>query len=292
MPTFEWLVDGGLQYIQWGSHRWTGEGCNAFHFALKLTGLNSCPQVLGFCVVVRQCREAANSWLFHAESTCAHICWFIPFTASRSFYLLTLLMQSCNCDCLQFGLFGDAACWHDAGNPHPLAVPLLDTCPTCVIWCPYPLLGVVPILDPFGETLLVAVTVQGECAVVEVKLQPAIANPLYIEGAKQNHCDHWTLEAIVFQMMSKELLRGPVDIPISQVLRLVSTHTSWLSLWKCWWNIWCSSSSCTVILVEGLHVRYCYLSVGYIIRYASYCGYNWRTHIFYMTSASCLVRST
>jgi hypothetical protein len=47
-----------------------------------------------------------------------------------------------------------------------------------------------------------------------------------------------------------------------------------------------------VVLVEGLHVRYCYLSVGYIIGYAFYCGYNIRTHIFYMTSASCLVRST
>jgi hypothetical protein len=57
--------------------------------------------------------------------------WFIPFTASRSFYLLTLLMQSCNWDCLQFGLCGDAACWHDAGDPHPLAVPLLDTIPVC-----------------------------------------------------------------------------------------------------------------------------------------------------------------
>jgi hypothetical protein len=216
--------------------------------------------------------------------------WFIPFTASRSFYLLTLLMQSCNWDCLQFALCGDSACWHDAGDPHPLAVPLLDTCLTCVIWCPYPCLG----WSLFWTHLERHGWLQSQykVEVVEVKLQPKLANPLYIEGAKQNHCDYWTLEAIVFQMMSKELLLGPTDIPISQVLRLVSTHTSWLFLGKCWWNIWCSSSSCTVVLVEGLHVRYCYLSVGYIIRYASYCGYNWRTHIFYMTSASCLVRST
>ncbi len=99
---------------------------------------------------------------------------------------------------------------------------------------PQPLLGVVPILDPFGETWLVAVTVQGECAVVEVKPQPTLANPLYIEGAKQNHSsDFEALEAGVFQMMSRELLLGPKDIPISQVLRVVSTHTSWHFLWKC-----------------------------------------------------------
>jgi hypothetical protein len=164
MPTFEWLGDGGLQYIQLSSHRWTREGCNAFRFAFKLTGLNSCPQckLLGFCVVVRQCREGANSWLFHAESTCAHI---------RDSSLL-----------LQVGL---SICWH--------------------CWC--------------------SLAIGTACSLGCVVMLPA-------------------------DMMQETLI-----------------------LWQS--HFWTP-----------------YLSVGYIIRYASYCGYNWRTHIFYMTSASCLVRST
>lgn len=124
-------------------------------------------------------------------------------------------MDAISLQCLPFS--ADSSSRIFTGDPHPLVVPLLDTCPGGGI-VPQPLLGVVPILDPFGETWLVAVTVQGECAVVEVKPQPTLANPLYIEGVKQNHSsDLEALEAGVFQMMSRELLLGPKDIPISQV---------------------------------------------------------------------------
>ncbi|KAG0574793.1 hypothetical protein KC19_VG291700 [Ceratodon purpureus] len=100
------------------------------------------------------------------------------------------------------------------GDPLPSLVPLLDTCPsTCV--APSPLLGVTAMLDPLGETWLVAITSRGDCAVVEVKPQRLQASPLYLEGAKPN--DDEGADAGVFQTMSRELLLGPKDIPIPQI---------------------------------------------------------------------------
>lgn len=102
-----------------------------------------------------------------------------------------------------------------AGDPLPSLVPLLDTCPSNSV-APSPLLGVTAILDPLGETWLVAITSRGDCAVVEVKPQRLQASPLYLEGAKQS--DDEGTDAGVFQTMSRELLLGPKDIPIPQVI--------------------------------------------------------------------------
>lgn len=105
-----------------------------------------------------------------------------------------------------------------AGDPLPSLVPLLDTCPSPSV-VPSALLGVAAILDPLGETWLVAITSRGDCVVVEVKPQRLQASPLYLEGAKQS--DDEAAEAGVFQTMSRELLVGPKDIPIPQVSTLV-----------------------------------------------------------------------
>lgn len=97
-------------------------------------------------------------------------------------------------------------------------VPLLDTCPGGNV-VPLPLLGVAPIQDCLGETWLVAITSRGDCAVVEVKPQRVQSSPLYLEGNKQTKGDNESLDAGVFQTMSRELLLGPKDIPIPQVIK-------------------------------------------------------------------------
>jgi hypothetical protein len=54
---------------------------------------------------------------------------------------------------------------------------------------------VVPILDPFGETWLVAVTVQGECAVVEVQSRTILT---------MSFCSH--ILAFPVEMLMKHLM--------------------------------------------------------------------------------------
>uniref|UniRef100_A0A7I4E0B5 Nucleoporin Nup88 n=1 Tax=Physcomitrium patens TaxID=3218 RepID=A0A7I4E0B5_PHYPA len=100
------------------------------------------------------------------------------------------------------------------GDPRPSLVPLLDTCPSSSV-VPSPLLGAAAILDPLGETWLVAITSRGDCAVVDVKPQRLQATPLYLEGTKQS--DDEAPEVGVFQTMSRDLLLGPKDIPIPQI---------------------------------------------------------------------------
>lgn len=99
------------------------------------------------------------------------------------------------------------------GHPLPSLVPLLDTCPSPSV-VPSPLLGMAAILDPLGETWLVAITSRGDCVLVEVKPQRLQASPLSLEGAKKSD---EAPEAGVFQTMSRELLAGPKDIPIPQI---------------------------------------------------------------------------
>lgn len=106
-------------------------------------------------------------------------------------------------------------CFLAAGDPRPSLVPLLDTCPSSSV-VPSPLLGAAAILDPLGETWLVAITSRGDCAVVDVKPQRLQATPLYLEGTKQS--DDEAPEVGVFQTMSRDLLLGPKDIPIPQVI--------------------------------------------------------------------------
>ena len=93
-------------------------------------------------------------------------------------------------------------------------VPLLDTCPSDSV-APSPLLGVTAILDPLGETWLVAITSRGDCAVVEVKPQRLQASPLYLEGAKQSDDG---ADPDVLGSLGRELLLGPKDIAIPQVI--------------------------------------------------------------------------
>lgn len=76
-----------------------------------------------------------------------------------------------------------------------------------------------PIRDCLGETWLVAITSRGDCAVVEVKPQRVQSSPLYLEGNKQTIGDDESLNPGVFQTMSRELLLGPKDIPIPQVMK-------------------------------------------------------------------------
>lgn len=107
-------------------------------------------------------------------------------------------------------------CWF-AGDPLPSLVPLLDTCPGGDV-VPLPLLGVAAFLDPLGETWLVAVTSLGGCAVVEVKRQRMPSSPIHLAGTKVTESIEEAREAGVFRTMSRELLLGPKNIPIPQVL--------------------------------------------------------------------------
>lgn len=109
-------------------------------------------------------------------------------------------------------------CGLASGHPLPSLIPLLDTYPSPSI-VPSPLLGVAAVLDPLGETWLVAITSRGDCVVVEVKPHRLQASPLHLEGPKQS--DDEAVDAGVFQTMSRELLVGPKDIPIPQVCTLV-----------------------------------------------------------------------
>lgn len=101
--------------------------------------------------------------------------------------------------------------------PSPAVFPVLDTYPSeCRI--PQPLLGVTIILDSLGESWVVAVTADCECAVVNMKPHRTLPEPLVLGGNNTENQDSGYLEVGVFQMMSRELLNGPKDIPFTQVL--------------------------------------------------------------------------
>lgn len=102
------------------------------------------------------------------------------------------------------------------GAPPPAVFPLLDICPTGFA-VPRPLLGAVLILDSLGESWIIAVTSNCECAVVNMKPQTSLPEPLVLEESFSDEQDSGVLEMGVFQMMSKDLLLGPKDIPITQV---------------------------------------------------------------------------
>ncbi|BBM97550.1 nuclear pore complex protein Nup88 [Marchantia polymorpha subsp. ruderalis] len=102
------------------------------------------------------------------------------------------------------------------GAPPPAVFPLLDICPTGLT-VPRPLLGAVLILDSLGESWIVAVTANCECAVVNMKPQITLPEPLVLGENLLEEQDRGTVELGVFQMMSKELLLGPKDIPITQL---------------------------------------------------------------------------
>ncbi|KAL2614047.1 hypothetical protein R1flu_025739 [Riccia fluitans] len=102
------------------------------------------------------------------------------------------------------------------GMPPPSVFPLIDICPTGFA-VPRPLLGAVLILDSLGESWIVAVTPNCECAVVNLKPQRTLPEPLILEESASEEQDSGQLEMGVFQMMSKELLLGPKDIPLTQL---------------------------------------------------------------------------
>eukprot|EP01018_Ginkgo_biloba_P033887 Gb_36996 [translate_table: standard] len=100
------------------------------------------------------------------------------------------------------------------GKP-PSVFPVLDTCPT-EDSVPAPLLGVATILDSFGKAWLVAFTSSCECAVIEMKAQRS-SHPLQIGGSKDIDQGVEGSETGSTEIMSRELLLGPKDIPIPQV---------------------------------------------------------------------------
>ncbi|MCO5546612.1 hypothetical protein L7F22_000042 [Adiantum nelumboides] len=99
------------------------------------------------------------------------------------------------------------------GKP-PTVYPILDTCPVGNS-VNAPLLGITQVLNCFGEVWLVAVTSSCECAVVGVKSFLALDSmslgetDIADEGIR--HFEG------VSQVISKELLQGPKDLPIPQV---------------------------------------------------------------------------
>ncbi|KAH7307454.1 hypothetical protein KP509_22G059800 [Ceratopteris richardii] len=104
------------------------------------------------------------------------------------------------------------------GKP-PTVYPILDTCPVGKS-VNSPLLGITQVLNGFGEVWLVAVTASCECAVIGVKSFLAL-DPLSIDvtqdAEEEAKIDEGGVSQGVLQVISKELLRGPKDIPIPQV---------------------------------------------------------------------------
>ena len=101
-----------------------------------------------------------------------------------------------------------------SGRP-PIVYPILDTCPGGRS-VNLPLLGVTEVLDCYGDIWLVAVTSSCECVVIGIRSRLAL-DPLQIDGNKNGADDVDNLEAAVPQVISKELLQGPKDIPIPNV---------------------------------------------------------------------------
>lgn len=98
-----------------------------------------------------------------------------------------------------------------SGKP-PTVYPILDTGKLANS----PLLGITQVLNCYGEVWLVAVTASCECAVIGVK--PFLAlDPLLIDGKKGADEEAEFFEGGVTQVISKELLQGPKDIPIPHV---------------------------------------------------------------------------
>eukprot|EP00249_Psilotum_nudum_P014627 c24924_g1_i1 orf=961-2778(+) len=101
-----------------------------------------------------------------------------------------------------------------AGKP-PVVYPILDIYQGGNA-LPSPLLGVAEVLDSFGELWLVSVTASCECAVIEMKVHKALL-PLQLEGSEVQE-DNQSPEGASFEVMSKELLLGPKDIPLAKSL--------------------------------------------------------------------------
>ncbi|CAM6088490.1 unnamed protein product [Calypogeia fissa] len=101
----------------------------------------------------------------------------------------------------------------------PAVFPILDIYLT-ESTIPQPLLGVTLILDSLGESWVVAVTANCECVVVNMKPQRTLPEPLVLGGNSKEDQDSGSLEVGVFQMMSRELLNGPKDIPFTQLISL------------------------------------------------------------------------
>lgn len=102
-------------------------------------------------------------------------------------------------------------------GPSPAVFPVLDIY-TGVSTISQPLLGVTLVLDSLGESWIVAVTANCECAVINMKPHRTLPEPLVLGGNSNEEQDPGCLEVGVFQMMSKELLQGPKDIPFTKVL--------------------------------------------------------------------------
>jgi nuclear pore complex protein Nup88 len=81
-----------------------------------------------------------------------------------------------------------------------------------------PPLGVTLVLDSLGESWVVAVTANCECAVINMKPHRTLPEPIRLGVDIDAEEETGYLEVGVLQMMSKELLSGPKDIPLTQVL--------------------------------------------------------------------------
>ncbi|KAI5056693.1 hypothetical protein GOP47_0028511 [Adiantum capillus-veneris] len=101
---------------------------------------------------------------------------------------------------------------NSTGRP-PTVYPILDTCPGKTV--NFPLLGITQVLNCFGEVWLVAVTSSCECAVVGVKSFLAL-DPMSLCVTESANEERRQFDG-VSQVISKELLQGPKDIPIPQV---------------------------------------------------------------------------
>lgn len=111
--------------------------------------------------------------------------------------------------------FSDLTADRSSAGKAPSVFPVLDTCPT-EDSIPTPLLGVTTVLDSFGKSWLLVLTSACECAVIEMKTQREL-HPLQIDCSKENDQSLEASEMGSMEIMSKELLLGPKDIPIPQV---------------------------------------------------------------------------
>lgn len=111
--------------------------------------------------------------------------------------------------------FSDLIADRSSAGKAPSVFPVLDTCPT-EDSIPTPLLGVTVLLDSFGKSWLIALTSACECAVIEMKTQREL-QPLQIDCSKEIDQSLEVSEMGNMEIMSKELVLGPKDIPIPQV---------------------------------------------------------------------------
>ncbi|KAH9325451.1 hypothetical protein KI387_005629, partial [Taxus chinensis] len=111
--------------------------------------------------------------------------------------------------------FSDRTADRSTAGKAPSVFPVLETCPT-EDSVPMPLLGVTALLDSFGKAWLIVLTSVYECAVIEMKVKRE-SFPLQIEGCKETDQSLEASETGNTEIMSRELLLGPKEIPIPQV---------------------------------------------------------------------------